>query len=95
MQFGNKKTVVALDDNGSTKTIDMNIRDGQVTGNIREFFEIRHKVGNDLEEYAQFNSFYKEYTTDPTMLDPMFRVEGRNNKDGKRFTVNCFTRVIR
>lgn len=94
MQFGSRKTVVALDDNGSTKTIETNIKNGKVAGNLKEYYEIRHKVNNDLEEYAQFNSFYKEYTNDPTMLDPVFRVEGRRNKAGKRYTVNCFTRII-
>jgi len=96
MNYGKKEVIIALDDdNGSTKTISSSYREGAVIGNVRERYEIRHKVNSDLEEFAQFNAFYKEYTNDPSMLDVEFRVEGRNNTDGKRFTVNCYTRIVR
>lgn len=95
MEFGKKKTITNLDDDGSIKEDITSYRDGKVSGNIKEYYEIRHKVSNDLEEYAQFNSFYKEYTADPTILDPVFKTEGRLNRDGRRFAIHCYTRIVR
>lgn len=94
MQFGSKETTILLDDNGSTKAIEVHYQDGKVVGKVREHFSYRHKITNDLEEYAQWNDFYKQYTSDPTILDPVFRIEGRANKNGKRFAVRCFSRIV-
>lgn len=94
MLYGTKKTTKTLDANGSTKTILENYRDGRVSGATKEYYEYRYKVLNDLEEMAQFNAFFREYTADPTMLDPVFRIEGRNAKEGNRYAIKCFTRIV-
>lgn len=94
MKYGRHDTITELDQHGSTKTTSAHYREGKMTGNTKEYYEIRHQVGSPLEEMAQFSAFHREFSTDKTMLDPQFKIEGKGKGD-KWYTVNCFTRIVR
>ena len=94
MKYGRHDTITELDQHGSTKRTTKQYREGRVSGNTKEYYEIRHQVANDLEVLAQFSAFHRELSGDPTMLDPQFRIEGRG-KGERWYTVNCYTRIVR
>ena len=96
MKYGKHSITQAIDDKGSSKTSTTKFRDGLPTGVTEEYFEYRNKVLNDLEVMAQFSKFYKEVKDDHTMLHPSFKIDGRfESGDGRVFTINCFTRVMK
>lgn len=98
MKHGKLETTQTLDDNGSTKATSENYKDGIVVGQVRERYEERYKVANELEEIAQYHKFANANAHDPTRLDPEFKIVGRSNMELQRkgyyFVVHCYTRLL-
>ncbi len=94
MKFGKHDITTELDGHGSTKTTSTQYREGMLSGNVKEYYEVRHLVSSDLEVMAQFSAFHRELANDHTMLDPAFRIEGKGKGD-RWYTINCYTRIVR
>lgn len=94
IDFGTKKTTVPIDINGSQKTVVEKYVKNQVAGNSKEYYELRRRVNNGLEEAAQYHQFSKEYHADKTMLDPIIRIEGKDDQNPYYDVVLCFTRIL-
>lgn len=95
MEYGTIKTIVILDDNGSTETETINIHKAETIRPVRKSYEIKHRVHNQQEEHQAYLEFSDELQRDKTMLDPCFKLEftkiGRDN--GFYYVVKCYTQL--
>lgn len=93
IKYGMQRLEATLDDNGSRMAVETHFKDYNEVGSRVEYFEIRNRVGSNLEEISQIMAFQKQFSNDPTMLEPTIRIEGRNKGD-KWYTVNCYKKIV-
>lgn len=59
----------------------------------RERVEERIFVKNQKEEHEEYLKFSDELARDKGMLDPVWRIEHRNRKDGY-YVIKCYSRLL-
>lgn len=95
LTFGKKESTQVIDENGSTATRSLNIRDGEPVKPSRVRYEIKKRVTNSLEEQEAYYTFSKDFNNDKSKLDPEFRIEytkiGREH--GYYYVVSCYTQL--
>jgi hypothetical protein len=93
--FGNTKTTNILDDKGSTVTLEKNIVNNEVKKPIRQHYEWKTRVHNQIEEHQAYLSFSDELAHDKTMLDPSFRIEKTKigNDNGYYYVIRAYTQL--
>lgn len=94
LDFGTKRTVHKLDEEGSVKETVNNYKNGQIVGATQEIYSIRKRVSSDLEEAAVYHNFAKQYHADPTMLNPSTSVEGNHSGKDHYYVICTYTRKI-
>lgn len=93
IKYGKQRLEATLDEHGSTMAVETHFKDYNEVGHRVEYFEIRNRVASNLEEISQLMAFQKQYSADPTMLEPTIRIEGRNKGD-KWYIVNCYKKIV-
>lgn len=75
MDFGTKKLKQVVDDNGSTREIEVNYADGVPKQVFRVEYHKRHRVTTKDEERTVIDNFTEKYDSNNTYIDPRISIE--------------------
>jgi hypothetical protein len=89
--FGAIAPTQLIDDNGSTKTTETKIHNGQTTGPVRVRYEIRHRTKKDDLLFP--SQVISDLLTDMMKLDTLIRLEKTKTgeQEGYYNLVSCYT----
>lgn len=83
MKYGTERVTTTLDDNGSTLTIETNIREYKSVKPVRKHYAIRQRVWSKKEEMTEYLKFTE--SMDDKKLDPSFSIERSKEGDAKGY----------
>ncbi len=92
MKHGKQRETTTLDENGSTLTVEYNVKDYKTMKPIRKYFEYRERVKDKKEETVEYIKF-SDMVADK--LDAAFRIEHTKDGDDKGYyyVVKCYTEL--